>query len=101
MSNIWGLTADFYEFVADGFWPMLIAQFGYLGTCCYLLMLYKMFKNVQLIFDKNNLTIYVSKLICLLYLIISSIAENSFAGPIGMALAIIIGLSVNNERKTR
>lgn len=101
MSNIWGLTADFYEFVADGFWPMLIAQFGYLGTCCYLLMLYKMFKNVQLIFDKNNLTIYVSKLICLLYLIISSIAENSFAGPIGMTLAIIIGLSVNNERKIR
>lgn len=98
MNNIWGLSPNFYDFVADGFWPMIIAQFGICGFTCYVYLLYNMYKNIQGIFNSYNITIYMSKLICFLYLSISSIAENSFAGPVGLSLAIIIGIRYSGEK---
>ena len=31
ISTTWGISPDFYEFIADTFWPMIIGQFGVLG----------------------------------------------------------------------
>lgn len=98
LNNIWGLTPNFYDFVADGFWPMVIAQFGYTGCIVYVLILFSIFKSIEKSFDKQQITVYIAKMACFVYLLISSVAENSFAGPIGLSLAIVLGLSQRKRR---
>ena len=36
ISTTWGISPDFYEFIADTFWPMIIGQFGVLGLGIYI-----------------------------------------------------------------
>ena len=98
MSNTWGLSPNYYDFVSDSFWPMILGQFGYIGVLLYILILIQLFYRIQKSFEPNNITFYMAKLICYIYLLVSSIAENSFAGPIAISFAVIIGLSDKHRR---
>lgn len=96
LNYIYGITPENPYFVSDVFWPMVIGQFGYIGLILYLICLYKIFKKIQDEFSADNVYIYISKMICLAYLIIASTSEAAFAGPIAMSLAIVIG---SNSRR--
>lgn len=93
LSGIWGLSRIFHDYIADAFWPMLIGQFGYIGCIIYMGILYKLLKKIQNSFNIGNIYMYIAKMGCFLYLLVSSIAENSFAGPIAISFAVIIGIS--------
>ena len=49
LNKVWGLSSDFYWFVADTFWPMIIGQFGFIGLAIYTFIIYKIYRNI-----KNN-----------------------------------------------
>lgn len=86
-----GISPDFYEFIADTFWPMIIGQFGVLGLGIYIYILLRIYKNI---INNDNLDYYFGQILALLYLIILSIAEASFSGPIVvvyMALIAVLG----------
>lgn len=91
ISTTWGISPDFYEFIADTFWPMIIGQFGVLGLGIYIYILLRIYKNIK---NNDNLDYYFGQILALLYLIILSIAEASFSGPIVvvyMALIAVLG----------
>ena len=92
LNNIFGLKKGEASFLSDTFWPMILGQFGYLGTLCYIICLIVIFKKIQLNYNVENKQIYIAQLICFSYLIISSTSESSFSNPIAIPLAMIIGM---------
>lgn len=72
---VWGLSPDFYGFVADTFWPMVIGQFGYIGFIVYCIILFMVYKNIN---ETQNLNLYLGQILLLLHLLILSTAEASF-----------------------
>lgn len=101
ISDVQGLEKEKANFVSDTFWPLIIGEFGYLGTILYLICLLIIFIRMQKSFKKENSKIYIAKFSALAYLLISSIAEPSFVNPISIPLALILGMEINGEREEK
>lgn len=103
LSEIHGLQEGNTVFVSDTFWPMILGQFGLIGVISYILCLYIIYKEIQDGFNKENIYGYVSKMICLGYLLIASTSESAFVNPVAIPLAFIIGINLcdikNKEEK--
>lgn len=100
ISNTYGLSKKYNSFVSDTFWPMIIGQFGYLGLILYLICLILIFIKIQKSYDVNRKEVYIAKLICFVYLIVSSTSESAFVNSIAIPLATIIGLNYNKIERT-
>lgn len=76
LSNIYGMTEDYNEFIADTYFPAIIAQFGLLGIFLF-------FKFVEFVIKRAGeaYTPYNRILYAIIILIISSILIESVAGP--------------------
>ena len=98
INNIYGLTNGNAIFVSDTFWPMIIGQFGIIGTICYILLIFHIYRKIQNEYDFENTNMYIAKMICFIYLIISSTSESSFVNPISIPLALIIGINIFNKK---
>ena len=92
INNVFGLQQGKSNFISDTFWPMILGQFGYLGLICYVASIFLIYRRIQQEYDKNDKSIYITKLICLIYLLISSTAEAAFVNPIAMPLGLIMGM---------
>lgn len=92
LDNVHGLIKGYVEFVSDTFWPMIIGQFGLIGTVCYISCLILIFREIQKTFSKNNKNIYLAKICCFVYLIIASTSESAFVHPSAIPFAIILGV---------
>ncbi len=92
ISNIYGITKGHTEFISDTFWPMIIGQFGVIGTICYIVCLIMIFKKIQREFTTESINIYLSKVICFVYLLIASTSESAFVHPMAIPLAIVLAL---------
>ena len=97
LNNVYGLMEGATFFLYDTFWPMILGQFGYIGTCLYLLTLSVIFIKIQRDSKFEDKNVYLAKLICFAYLLISSAAETSFVNPIAIPLALILGLNCQNK----
>lgn len=96
ISNIYGLTKEHYTFISDSFWPMEIAQNGYLGTICFITALYMLFKRIQVLKGINK-NVYFGTLFAMGYLCISSLAESAFVHPISVPLGLVIGIGLSRK----
>lgn len=92
LDSIQGLQKGSADFISDSFWPMIIGQFGYIGTIAYFTAIIMIYIKIQKKYDKDNQYIYASKLLCLAYLFISSTSESAFVHPMAIPLAIILGM---------
>ena len=72
LQGIHGLQPDKASFVSDTFWPMILGQFGIIGLFCYIIAISIIYKRIQNEFNINCIIFYLSQIICLVYLIISS-----------------------------
>ena len=99
INKVYGLEAGKANFMTDTFWPMIIGQFGVIGTVCYFMLLLLIFIKIQMEYSKDNKELYISKLICFCYLLISSTSESAFVNPISIPLAIVIGINIITKRK--
>ncbi len=97
LSNIFGLTEDNPNFVSDVFWPMVLGQFGVFGFIIYIICIIILFSKIQKDYSLENKKYYIAKMICFIYLIISSTSESAFVNPLSISLAIIIGIQTKNE----
>ncbi len=99
ISKVWGIVKGQTSFVTDIFWPMIIGQFGVIGLTVYVLIIYIMFRKIQDSFSIKNKNFYIAKIICFVYLIISSTSESAFVNSIAIPLALIIGINNFESKK--
>lgn len=92
IDNVFGLSQEDPSFMSDSFWPMLLGQFGYIGTILYLICILLIFINIQEKYSLENKNIYLAKILALVYLLISSTSESAFVNPIAIPFAIILAL---------
>ena len=92
INNVYGLSQNEAGFVSDTFWPMIVGQFGYLGTLCYLICIILIYRDIQKEYSVTEKKKYLAKILCLLYLIISSTSESAFVHPMAIPLALVLGL---------
>lgn len=97
LSRIYGLQPNNTMFIADTFWPMIIGQFGIVGTLLYLLIIYYLYKNINDEFEKDNVNKYLAKLLGLIYLLISSTSETAFVNPMAIPIAMIMGIWIKKR----
>ena len=92
IQNVYGLTKEKHNFISDSFWPMILGQFGYLGTILYLIVIVLIFRKIQLQYNKENKYEYIAKLATLAYLIISSTSEAAFVNSFAIGFAIVLAI---------
>ena len=68
---------------------MIIGQFGFIGLAIYTFIIYKIYRNIK---NNDNLYYYFGQILLLLYLLVLSVAEASFSGPIVVMYMVFIGL---------
>lgn len=90
MAGVWGMSPDFYDFLSDTFWPMVLGQCGIFGFAAFIGVLILFVKKVFTL--KTNKSAFAAALIALLYLFISSSSESAFVSPIAVPLAFLIGI---------
>lgn len=92
IDEVWGLRESNPNFISDSFWPMILGQFGYIGTILYVLCSIIIYIKIQKQYTIENKNIYIAKLLALMYLLISSTAESAFVSPFAIPLAIILAI---------
>ncbi len=98
LSQIHGLTKSAPSFVSDSFWPMVMGQFGWIGTLVFLLALLMLFVKIQRLKQVNE-AYYASALSIFAYLMISSMAEASFVHSCTIPVAFLLGILTNQEKE--
>lgn len=97
LNDIYGLSPVFTSYLSDSFWPMIFAQFGIVGTCLFIYCIWNLYMKIQTGYNIQHKYEYLSKILALSYLLISSISESAFANPICIGFAIILGLEERYE----
>ena len=99
LNNVYGLNDgnNSFSFVSDTFWPMIIGELGFIGLILYINCIINIYKKIQSEFIKENKYFYISKIICLVYLAISSTSEAAFVHPLSIPLAFLLGTNINKK----
>ena len=100
ISDVNGLREGAALFASDNFWPMIIAQSGWIGAASYLAALLFLFLRIQKL-RKISFAYYVSALSILVYLLVSSTAESAFVHPYAIPLAIWLGYLFSHSKRSQ
>ena len=95
LSDVQGLVLGDVTFLSDTFWPIVLGQFGYLGTAVFISLMICLFK---LCYDQADNRRIVS-ICCFGYLLISSTAESAFFHPLAVFLAVSMSLVIGETRE--
>lgn len=88
------LTAAYLN---DSFWPIVIAQTGFLGLISFIILLIYLIKIIFTIKDKNRYR-YIGLLSIISYMLLASTAETSFFNPVALIYFMIFAaIIVSNE----
>ena len=88
------LTAAYLN---DTFWPIIIAQMGFLGLVIFIILLIYFIKIIFRVKDKNKYC-FIGLLSIISYMILASSAETSFFNPVALIYFMIFAtIIVNNE----
>lgn len=88
---IWGMSSSDGDFLNDNYWPMVIGQFGLLGLIAVVVLLFCIFRDV-LRGCKADKFAYLSGLLLIGYLLLSSVASKSYAEFSSMGVFIYMGI---------
>ena len=95
IDQVYGMTIDNIQAISDNYWPMILGQTGFLGLILQIIVwknLFKRFNNF-----KRVPLYYLSSMFSLLFLLVSSTSESATVNPIGVAMAIALGLILSQE----
>ena len=91
------MSAEQPQFLNDNFWPMVIAQFGWISFILYAFILVLFFKIVNIEFSLKQLKI--AGFILFFLLIYSSIGGPIFVHYIGCASILVFSLGIALSQK--
>lgn len=95
--NRYGMSPDKISFLNDNYWPMILGQFGIIGTLIVVYIIYIFFKIIQNISVNRNIkTIMFS---AFFYMIIASTGTTIFttSATIILCMGIVLGLKIYNN----
>ena len=96
MEGVWGLSSDYPDFVADTFWPMILAQCGFFGFLAFIGVLILLGRRIWRL--KKDKSAFASARLLAGYLLISSTSESAFANPAAVPLAFWLGFLFAQHR---
>lgn len=102
MNKIWGISEDMNDFIADTYYPALV-QFGYVGIFLYIIFIRFLFKRIKIMskrIDFSDKNIHIS-ILCLMFVLIESVAGAAFFMGGGIVAMILIGMSVMDLKKEK
>lgn len=89
-NSVWGLTASQGHFLNDNYWPMLMAQTGYIGAILMLIIYFTIFRQAQEICENRIIkSTFVSSYI---YIILHSLGSASITSAEGTLLFFTFGV---------
>ena len=98
MAGIWGISPSYSAFVADTYWPMILAQTGFFGFAAFIGALMIFFRGF--VSPKTCRASRASGIMVVLYLLISSTSESAFANPLAVPMAFLLGFLLAERRNT-
>lgn len=93
-----GYLLDGTQSLGDVFWPIIIAQNGWIGLLIFLYIIYCFLKNILKNIKKDTI-FFVCAISIFVYEIVASMAETAFFSPIAPAYFIILGFIVDIHEK--
>lgn len=79
------------EYLSDTFWPILLAESGWIGTILFMAVLLVLLKTALNYFNRDNYMFW-TMISILCYDFISSFGETAFFHPSAMAVYLLLGL---------
>lgn len=86
IAGTYGMTPSDYSFISDSFWPMILGENGCIGLIIFILIVLIFVKNIMVYKNKKLEVYYFAAYIPIIYLLISSLGESSFAHPLAVGL---------------
>ena len=93
---IWGLRPENPMFLADSFYPIYIAQFGFLGLIMFFIFWKRRVKEANAI---PNLVYYRMAMMCILALALEQTADSSYVSGKGMGYFMILAICLNTGKR--
>lgn len=94
--RIYGMTSTAYGDLTDGFWPIVIGQFGYPGLFCFLMVVFYFLQIIFRLQRKNRFT-FLGLLSLFLYMLISSTSESAFFNSFSPMFFLVFGILVDQN----
>lgn len=99
LNNTYGMTPTNYSYIADTFWPMVLAQFGIIGFVLFIILILNFIRIILKINNKYN---KLSCIFIILYILVSSTSEAIFNTYVGIVLFMLLGVFISidiNDKK--
>lgn len=91
LNNVWGLSIEKSDFIADAFYPGL-AQFGLIGIVLFILCLVWLCKKLKLVHRYNGIVPYINGVIIIIAILIDSTSSRGITSLFGEYLFSIMGI---------
>lgn len=98
LSKVYGLSRDYGAYITDNYWPMVLAQLGYIGILAIVLMIHYIYTKV-ISTKYDNIEIKQSILALLITFLVGSLGSAYFNTSAGVFCFSIVGLILNSNRK--
>lgn len=92
------LGIEYGPFLSDTFWPIVIAQTGYIGTIFFAFFICVLIQRILLTL-KNNIFCFWACVSIMIYEIVCSLAESSFFHPQSSLMFLVFGIVINYANK--
>lgn len=89
-----GMGSTGAEYLNDGFWQIIIGQFGFLGLILFLYLILTLFLMV-LKLKRVDLCNFIAMILILIYMLILSVAETAFFHPVAFLFFLVLGIMVS------
>lgn len=96
--NVYGLSPDNLSFSHDTYWSAILAQFGFLGTILFVLLIFSWAKNICLRTQRNKYSQFIGIFI-IFALITSSLASATFFNFVIVGTFFLIPLIFDSKNK--
>lgn len=89
--NYWGMSSEYSSFLNDSFWPIIIAQFGFIGLILFIFVIWFLIKTALDVF-KNNRFAGFAMMATIINMLINSMAESSFFNMASLLLFMLFAV---------
>lgn len=100
ISHVYGMTIDNTSYLSDTCWPIVIGQFGWIGTVMFLGALVSLIlivqKKAKKFFEPGK---YAAGWLFLLACVINSTAEPAFFNSVVVGSSLCFGIAISSVRK--
>ena len=99
IDNVWGMTKDYYSFIADTYYPSL-AQFGVVGVLLHIIFwIYVLRKAFRFSKATNNIHLLAMVVLIIGFFAIEGTTDSTFTTHRGFFILMILGLILGNLKK--